>query len=40
MSCGHDPEEIDNMALRDIELFVSAAPLIWGARHPLADIED
>jgi hypothetical protein len=40
MSCGHHPDEIDSMSIRDIELFVSAAPLAWAERHPLADVED
>jgi hypothetical protein len=40
MSCGHHPDEIDAMSIRDIELFVAAAPLAWAERHPLADVED
>jgi len=39
MSCGHHPDEIEDMSIRDIELFVAAAPLIWARQHPLAEIE-
>jgi len=39
MSCGHHPDEIDAMSVRDIELFIAAAPLIWARQHPLAEIE-
>ena len=40
MSCGHHPDEIDSMSIRDIELFVAAAPTAGAERHPLADVED
>jgi len=39
MSCGHHPDDIDQMPLADVELFVSVAPLIWAKQHPLAEIE-
>jgi hypothetical protein len=39
MACGHNPREIDNYAVRDLDLFMTALPHIWALQHPLAEVD-